>query len=211
LEVRQQKTYSIIVSPIDGVIAQSFIGSVEHQNNLAVQVNTPAFNVAPNLKTMELTLDIDESDIGNIKKDQKVVFTISAFPDKKFSGNITSVSINPVQKGNLVVYQPIVTCDNSEMLLKPGMTATVTIAIAVKENVLRVPNQALIVSPDFNDQPKQNEVPIVWKKNINPLQNSPLTRVEVKTGLSGDMFTEITDDSLKNGDEILVKIRQIEN
>ncbi|MCL1911484.1 MAG: efflux RND transporter periplasmic adaptor subunit [Leptospirales bacterium] len=211
VEIKQQKTYSIIVSPIDGVIAQSFIGSVENQNNRAVQVNTPAFNVAPSLKTMELTIDIDESDIGHIKKNQKVIFTVSAFPDKKFSGDIVSVSINPVQKGSLVVYQPIVTCDNSDMLLKPGMTATATIVVASKENVLRVPNQALIVSPNFDDEPKHNEVPVVWKKNINPLQSSPATEIEVKTGLSGDMFTEITDDSLKNGDEVLVKIRQIEN
>ncbi|MCL2026530.1 MAG: efflux RND transporter periplasmic adaptor subunit [Leptospirales bacterium] len=211
-EIRRQKTYSTIVSPIDGVVAQSFIGDAENKSNLAVQVNTLAFYIAPSLKTMELTLDIDESDIGNIKRNQKVVFTISAFPDKKFSGDIVSVSINPVNKGNLVVYQPVVICDNSEMLLKPGMTATATISIAVKEDVLRVPNQALIVSPDFfSDEPRNNETPVVWKKNNNPLQNSPLVRVEVKTGLTGDMFTEITDDSLQKGDEILVRIRQIEN
>jgi len=211
LEARQQKAYSIIVSPIDGVVAQSFIGTAEHQSGLAMQANTPAFYIAPSLKTMELILDIDESDIGSVKKNQKVIFSTSAFPDKKFSGDIVSVSINPVHKGNMVVYQPTVICDNSEMLLKPGMTATATIAVAVKENVLRVPNQALIVSPDFNEESRHSGVPVVWKKNTNPLQSSPLIMVEVKTGLGGDIFTEITDDSLKNNDEILVKIRQIEN
>ena len=211
-EIRQQKAYSVLVSPIDGIVAQSFIGDAEQKSNLAVQVNTPAFYIAPSLKTMELTLDIDESDIGNIKKNQKVIFSISAFPDKKFNGDIVSVSINPVNKGNLVVYQPVVICDNSEMLLKPWMTATATISIAAKENVLRVPNQALIVSPDFfSDQPVNNEASVVWKKNNNPLQNLPFTKVEIETGLSGDMFTEITGDSLKEGDEILVKVRQIEN
>jgi len=211
LGVRQQKTYSTIVSPIDGIVAQSFIGNAENQNNLAVQVNTLVFYIAPSLKTMELTLDIDESDIGNIKKNQKVLFTISAFPDKKFNGDIVSVPINSIQKGGLVVYQPIVICDNSEMLLKPGMTATATINIAAKENVLRVPNQALIVSPDFDSEPRNSRIPAVWKKNNTLLQDSPITMVEIKTGLIGDIFTEIIDDSLKNGDEILIKIRQIEN
>jgi len=213
LDARQQKAYSIMVSPIDGIVAQSFIGSSNSRNNIAVQVNTLAFYIAPSLKTMDMILDIDESDIGNIKKDQKVIFTTSAFPDRKFDGNIVSVPINPVQKGNLAVYQPTVICDNSEMLLKPGMNATATIAVSAKENVLRVPNQALIASPNFDDehQKQNNEAPVVWKKNSNPLQNSPFTRVEIKTGLSGDMFTEITDDSLKEGDEILIKIRQIED
>jgi HlyD family secretion protein len=208
-ETRQQKVSTVIVSPIDGVVVQSSVGTAGRYDSITVQVNTPLFYVAPSLKAMELTLDIDESDIGSVRKNQKVAFTVSAFPDKKFSGEITYVSISPVQKGGLIVYQPTVICSNTEMLLKPGMTATATIVTDIKENVLRVANQAFIVSPELEDVQKVDAV-VVWKKNSNPLANDPVNMVEVITGLSGDMFTEITGNGLKEGDDVLVKIRQID-
>jgi HlyD family secretion protein len=209
-ETRQQKTSTVIVSPIDGVIVQSSIGTAARYDSVGVGVNMAVFYVAPTLKTMELTLDIDESDIGSVRKNQNVVFTVSAFPDKKFSGEITYVSISPVHKGGLVVYQPTVICNNAEMLLKPGMTATATIVTDTKENVLRVANQALIVSPELEDDAQRGDAPVVWKKSGNPLSNDPVNMVEVTIGLSGDMFTEITGSGLKEGDDVLVKIRQVD-
>ena len=209
-EASLQKKNTVIVSPIDGVVVQSFVGTVDKPDNSALIGNSNAimFYVAPALDKMELLLDIDESDIGSIVKKQKVAFTVSAFPDKKFNGEIVSVSLNPVQKGGLVVYQPTVICDNSELMLRPGMTATATIMVAYKENVLRVSNQAFIVSPDFSDTPKSGTV--IWVKSSNPLQTDPANMVEVKTGLSGDMYTEVTEN-IDKGDQVLVKIRQVDN
>jgi HlyD family secretion protein len=208
-ETMQQKADTVIVSPIDGVIVQSSVGTAARYDSVGVHVNLPLFYMAPSLKTMELTLDIDESDIGSVRKNQNVVFTVSAFPDKKFSGEITYVSINPVQKGGLIVYQSTVICSNAETLLKPGMTATATIVTDIKENVLRVANQAFIVTPELGDVQK-GDAPVVWKKNSNPLANDPVNMIEVNSGLSGDMFTEITGNGLKEGDDVLVKIRQID-
>ena len=209
-EASLQKKNTVIVSPIDGVVVQSFVGTVDKPDNSALIGNSNAimFYVAPALDKMELLLDIDESDIGSIVKKQKVAFTVSAFPDKKFNGEIVSVSLNPVQKGGLVVYQPTVICDNSELMLRPGMTATATIMVAHKENVLRVSNQAFIVSPDFSDAPKSGTV--IWVKSSNPLQTDPANMVEVKTGLAGDMYTEVTEN-IDKGDQVLVKIRQVDN
>ncbi len=202
-EARKQKQNSVIVSPLKGVVVECLVA----QDGTA-GINSVAFYVAPTLSKMVLSLDIDESDIGSIVKGQKVSFTVSAFPDRKFSGEIAMVSFNPVKKGGLVTYQSTVICDNSELLLKPGMTATATVTVAKKENVLRVSNQAFIVSPDFTEE-VQSDGPVVWKKNINPLQEEPADMVSVKTGLAGDMYTEVTEN-LAEGDQVLVKIRQVE-
>lgn len=207
-EALQQKRNAVIVSPIDGVVVQSFIGTVEKPDRTVSIVGAmTVFYVTPSLEKMELILDIDESDIGSIKKGQQVFFTVSAFPDKKFNGEIVLVSSNPVQKGGLVVYQSTVICDNSELLLKSGMTATATIIVKQKNDTLRVSNQAFIVSPDFGNSSQSGSV--VWKKSINPLQKEPVNMVEVKKGLAGDMYTEVLDN-IKEGDEILVRIRQVD-
>jgi HlyD family secretion protein len=116
-ETLSQKRDSVVRSPIDGIVVESVVGPLS-----SVSRNGPMFYIAPSLAKMQLMLNIDESDIGSIKKNQKVVFTVSAFPDKKFNGEITYVSINPDKRGGLVTYQSNVLCDNSDLLLKPGMT-----------------------------------------------------------------------------------------
>lgn len=207
-ETALRKKNAAIVSPIDGVVIESLVGEPsDSTQGIRIGQNSTAFFVAPTVKKMVLVLDIDESDIGSIKKGQKVSFTVSAFPDKKFSGEITSVSNNPVYKGSLVVYQATVVCGNDELLLKRGMTATATVTAERKENVLRISNQAFIVSPEFADEGDDVDGTGVWKKSLNPLSEKSAERVAVKTGLAGDMFTEITE-GLSKGDEILVRVRQ---
>ena len=202
-ETLGQKRDTIVRSPINGIVVESSVAPLS-----SVRQNEPMFYVAPSLAKMQLVLNIDESDIGSIRKTQKVVFTVSAFPDKKFNGQITYVSINPEKKGGLVTYQSSVLCDNFELLLKPGMTATATIIVARKENVLRVPNQAFIVAPDFYDS-KKSKGNILWKKSGNTLKKYPVDKVEVKIGLVGDMFTEVLNN-IKKDDSVLIKMRQVD-
>jgi HlyD family secretion protein len=154
---------------------------------------------------MILTISIDESDIGNIKKGQQVIFSVSAFPDKKFNGIINQVRMNPVKSGGLVTYQALVVCENSELLLKPGMTATATVVIDQKANVLRVLNQAFLISPE-NDSDSENGKKYIWKKTGIGTGKS-YKKTEVKTGLAGDMHTEIVD-GIKPGDEVMIKIQE---
>ena len=194
---RVQKGYTRITAPIDGIVIQKNVSP-----NQPVTVNSMLFILVPSLKQMNLTISIDESDIGLIKKDQGVVFTVSAFPDKTFKGTINQVRINPIVKGGLVTYESLVVCDNRDQLLKPGMTATATIEISKKENVLRVPNQALIVNPGGGQS--DNEKNIVWRKIDKLSGKLPVEKVPVEIGLRGDNFTEIKKN-LKKGDRILIK------
>jgi HlyD family secretion protein len=194
---RTQKSYARITSPIDGIIIQKNIIP-----NQPVGINSSLFILVPSLKKMLLTISIDESDIGLIKKDQNVFFTVSAFPDKTFKGKINQVRINPVIKGGLVTYESLVICENGEQLLKPGMTATATIEINKRDNVLRVQNQALMVNPI--ESQSENDKNIVWRKVDAMSGKLPVEKVSVEIGLRGDNYAEIKKN-LKKGDKILIK------
>lgn len=198
--ILSEKQNTRVYSPISGIVI-----SVNVQLNAAISASSNMMLLTSSLKEMQLTINIDESDIGRVKSGQKVFFSVSAFPDKTFNGVINQVMINPVKSGALVSYQAIVLCNNEELLLKPGMTATATVVIDQKSAVLRVQNQAFIISPDedFVNEPGKK---YIWKKN-GKVAGNPYTRIEVMTGLVGDMHTEITS-GIKAGDEVLIKIQE---
>ncbi len=196
----KEREYVRVQSPINGIVVNVFA-----KKNSPVAVSTPLILLAPSLSRMLLTISIDESDIGFIKNGQQVIFSVSAFPEKKFIGTINQVRISPVKSGGLVTYQSLVLCDNSELLLRPGMTATATVVIEEKKNVLMVLNQAFIVSPG-DDVDADESKKIVWKKT-GIVKGKSYENVEVKIGLQGDMYTEITE-GLKENDEILVRVKQ---
>jgi HlyD family secretion protein len=173
------------------------------EKNQPVGVNTPLFLLAEGLNKMVLTINIDESDIGYIKVGQQVIFTVSAFPEKRFTGKIQQVRINPVKSGSLVSYQSIVICDNDELLLKPGMTATATVVIDEKKDVIRVLNQAFMVTPDDEDISGSSKGKIWIKSGV---VGKPYKGIEVKTGLSGDLYTEIIS-GLSGNEEVLIRIK----
>ncbi len=92
------------------------------------------------LKTMQIMVSIDETDIGKVKTGQKIKFTVNAYPDQTFTGAIRQVRFNPINRGGVITYDAVAMCDNSQYLLKPGMTAIVTIEVDKKQNIKRVPN-----------------------------------------------------------------------
>lgn len=193
-----QKEYTRIASPMNGIVI-----SREIENNMPTDIARTLFVVAPSLRNMRLIISVDESDIGIIRKDQVVNFTVSAYPDEKFEGKIGQIRINPIPKGGLVSYQSLVVCDNNKILLKPGMTATATIVVNDKDKTLCVPNQAFFVSPI--DMEYESGKKFVWVKTNKLVNGLPMTRIEVETGIRGDLFTEVTKN-LKAGDEVLVKV-----
>ncbi len=197
-QAREEKNSANIHSPINGIVINMY-----RDKNQAVAVNTPLFLLAENLKKMVLTINVDESDIGFIKIGQGVIFTVSAFPEKRFTGKIEQVRINPVKSGSLVSYQSIVICDNDELLLKPGMTATATVVIDEKKDVIRVLNQAFMVTPDDNEISGSSKGKIWIKSGI---VGKPYKGIEVKTGLSGDLYTEIIS-GLSGDEEVLIRIK----
>ncbi len=134
-----------ITSPIDGVIVSR---AVDEGQTVAASLNSPTlFIIANNLDQMQITAGVDEADIGKIKLDQLVEFSVDAYPTERFVGKVQQVRLNPSSESNVVTYDVIVDASNPESKLLPGMTCNVTFIIKAQENVLRVPEVATRFSP----------------------------------------------------------------
>jgi len=137
--------YAIIRSPIDGTVTAR---NVEAGQTVAASFATPTlFTIAKDLSKMEIKALVDESDIGQIKGGQSVRFAVQAYPSRKFAGTVKQVRVQPTTNSNVVNYTVVISAENNENLLLPGMTATVDFIIQHKENVLLVPNSALRFQP----------------------------------------------------------------
>ncbi len=137
--------YAFIHAPISGKIINR---NVEARQTVAASFSTPTlFTIAENLSKMQILADVDESDIGQIKVGQKVIFTVQAYPEKNFKGEVVQIRLSPETISNVVNYTVVVNADNSERLLLPGMTATLDFYVKEKKNVLLIPNMALRFQP----------------------------------------------------------------
>jgi HlyD family secretion protein len=137
--------YCKIRSPVDGVVIAR---DVDVGQTVASSFNTPTlFQIANNLKNMQIDAAVDEADIGGIKEDQEVDFTVDAYPNRTFHGVVTQVRNAPTTVNNVVTYDTVIGVTNSDYSLKPGMTATVSIIVADRDNVLEIPNSALRFQP----------------------------------------------------------------
>ena len=143
-------TYTIIKSPIDGVIIDR---RVNIGQTVAANLQAPVlFQIANDLSKMQVECSVDESDIGKVKEGQEVKFTVDAFPEENFTGKVRQVRYAPEIVQNVVTYTTIVEVNNPEMKLRPGMTATVSIVTGEAKNVLRVPNSALRFNPSLSPE-----------------------------------------------------------
>jgi HlyD family secretion protein len=137
--------YAFIVAPMSGKVINR---NVEQGQTVAASFSTPTlFTITDDLKVMKILINVDESDIGQIKLGQNVQFTVEAYPNKKFSGKVVQIRLNPETIQNVVNYTVVVNADNSEKLLLPGMTATADFYIDQRKDVLLVPNAALRLQP----------------------------------------------------------------
>lgn len=157
---RVDLTYTIIRSPIDGIVIQR---NVNEGQTVAASFQAPVlFQIANDLTKMQVECSVDEADIGKIKEGQKVRFTVDAFPEETFEGVVTQVRYAPVVSQNVVTYTTIVSFDNPEMKLRPGMTATVSIIVGEAHNVLRVPNSALRFTPQLSPEEMKKIFEEMW-------------------------------------------------
>lgn len=137
--------YATVRAPISGVVISR---SVDVGQTVAASLQAPTlFSIANDLKKMQVQASIDEADIGNVKVDQDVSFRVDAYPERDFEGVVSQIRLAPVVNQNVVTYTVIIAVDNPRMRLMPGMTATVTIEIANREDVLRVPGAAVRFTP----------------------------------------------------------------
>ena len=165
--------YATITSPIDGVVLSK---SVEEGQTVAASFSTPElFNIAQNLTDMRVIADVDEADIGEVKEGARVTFTVDAYPNDTFEGEVTQVRQEATTTNNVVTYEVVISAPNNDLKLKPGLTANVTIFTAEKQGVLCVPSKALRFTPTpetvgnmkIQDTNGKNKV---WTKEGNTLK-----------------------------------------
>jgi HlyD family secretion protein len=139
------KGKAIIRSPIDGIVLAR---SVEVGQTVTSGLQTPIlFTLARDLTRMRLHVDVDEADVGKVKEEQRAMFVVDAYPKRNFASKVVRLSNLPKAGTTVITYEGELTVDNSDRLLRPGMTATATIVTSEKKNVLTVPNAALRFQP----------------------------------------------------------------
>src|SRR5437016_10050981 len=137
--------YCNIYSPVDGVVISR---NVDVGQTIAASLQSPTlFTIANDLTRMQVNANVDEADIGNISDQADVKFTVDAYPNEGFRGRISEIRLNPQTVQNVVTYSVILSIENPEMKLKPGMTANITIIVDQRNNALKVPNASLRYSP----------------------------------------------------------------
>jgi HlyD family secretion protein len=215
--------YTIIRSPVNGIVVAR---NIEVGQTVAASFATPnLFLIALDLTKMQVDTNVSESDIGGMTEGKEATFTVDAYPGQRFSGTIRQVRLAPINVQNVVTYNVVVTVDNQDLRLKPGMTANVSIVVAQKEDVLKVPNAALRFVPPRTDQVGHEGKPV----RTSPVQRGPspggslvsanrsiwkqgpdgeLESVSVQTGISDGSATELVSGSLSEGDEVIVGIEQ---
>ncbi len=151
---------TVILSPVDGVVLNR---AVEPGQTVAASLQAPVlFKIAEDLAQMEIVLAVDESDIGQVKAGQAVSFTVDAFPDRQFKGEVRQVRIAATNTNNVITYPVVIAVDNSDQVLLPGMTTNAEIEVSRRDNVLKVPNAALrfkppesVLAAQANEQPQR--------------------------------------------------------
>lgn len=145
VKARKNLGYCYIYSTVDGVVMSR---AVEEGQTVASSFNTPElFIIANDLRKMRVIADVDEAEIGEVKEGQRAVFTVDAFPNDTFEGEVTQVRINPTTESNVVTYEVVVDAPNPDLKLLPGLTANVTIYTLDKQDVLSVPVRAFRFNP----------------------------------------------------------------
>ena len=194
-------SYATITSPIDGVILSK---AVEEGQTVAASFSTPElFVIAQDLTNMRVIADIDEADIGGVKEGQRVSFTVDAFPDDHFEGEVTQVRQEATTESNVVTYEVVISAPNKDLKLKPGLTANITIYTLEKDDVLAVPSKALRFMPNEaflqkGETIEDCDAPYkLWTR-----EGSVFKAHKVEIGTTNGIMTEIVS-GIKEGVEVL--------
>jgi HlyD family secretion protein len=193
-----------IYSPIDGVVISR---DVDVGQTVAASLQAPRlFIIAQDLKKMQIDTAVDEADIGKVAKGQKVTFTVDAYRNRSFEGVVEQVRLSPVVTSNVVTYSVMVNVFNNDLLLKPGMTASVEILSASRKDAVRLPTQALYFKAPDSMQEKMDELVSELATDTLPVwiltKKKPQLK-KVKIGIANNDFIEILDNGLQPGDRVI--------
>ncbi len=218
--------YTTIRSPVDGIVVAR---NIEVGQTVAASFATPnLFLIALDLTKMQVDTNVSESDIGGITEGKEGTFTVDAYPGVPFSGTIRQVRLAPINVQNVVTYNVVVGVDNKDLRLKPGMTANVSIVVAQRDNVLKVPNAALRFMPPKSEQvvghsgdgkpAKSDGVGRATRTGSSSTTNARTlwklgesgepVAIPVQTGISDGAATELLSDGVGEGEQVIVGIEQ---
>ena len=223
---RTNLSYSIIRSPVSGIVIDR---QIDVGQTVAASFQTPTLiKIAQDLSKMQIDTSFAEADIGNIKVGQLAKFSVDAFPNLNFEGVVKQIRLNPVTTSNVVSYNVVISVDNPQQILLPGMTAYVSIVFAKHDNVMLVPNGALRYKPKLdnggdssktaanghgtNQSPgkggrrkssETTEAGGFGRGKVFVLQDGKPQLREVKVGITDGKLTEIVSDVLKPGDQVI--------
>jgi len=201
---RTSFNYTIIRSPISGVVIAR---NIDVGQTVAASFQTPTlFQIAKDLRQMQIDTSVAEADIGHLHLGQTVNFSVDAFQDREFTGTVEQVRLNPVIQQNVVSYNVIVAVSNDDGVLLPGMTANVRFTVNQKKGVLRVPNAALRFKPAGEDADTAAAAARPPGKHmLYRLEDGKPVSINVKTGVSDNNYTEILEGDVAEGDRIIVR------
>ncbi len=206
---------AVVISSIDGIVLNK---NVEIGQTIAATMQAPVlFTLAKDLSKMELIVSVDEADIGDIRSELNVTFNVDTYPKKTFIGNIRQVRLKPQEVNGVITYDTVVSVDNSELLLKPGMTATAQIITKTIKNRFIIPNSALRFSPKiptkttkgFSFAPssvKQEPINLEKKdeRSVWILRDNRAIKIVVEVIDSDGKFSAIKSKELNEDDEIII-------
>jgi len=212
---------SRILSPIDGVV---LMRNVDPGQVVASSLQAPVlFTIAEDLTKMEVQVDVDEADVGKVREGQRAVFSVDAYPERTFEATITQLRFGSEVVQGVVTYKAVLTADNPDLLLRPGMTATAEITVDKVQDVLTVSNEALRFTPPQTETQRDNRsflmrlipgrprfrapssnVQTGPERQVWVLRDGKAVAVKVKVGVSDGKRTEVDGGGLKAGDAVIV-------
>lgn len=202
---------AVIRAPISGIVISR---NVEAGQTVAASFQTPVlFTLAEDLTNMELHLDIDEADIGQVRTKQDAEFSVDAFPERRFPATITSLRVAPRTVQGVVTYEALLFVENPDLLLRPGMTATADINTDHRHDVLLVPNAALRITPPGEDAEQVLQADRTTperQRQVWMLRDGKPVPIPVTIGATDGRWTEVTGGELVSGTPLLVDITREE-
>ena len=209
---------AVVISPIDGVVLNK---AVEVGQSVVATMQIPTlFTIAQDLEKMEVIVSVDEADVGQVREAQMVTFSVDAYPDRTFKGYIKQVRKNSVVVNNVVTYETVVSVDNKDQLLLPGMTVSADITTNVVKDALLVSNSALRFSPPKKEK-KNKDVnlfgpPVIKektdlstnKKKLWILKDGKAVAIPIELGESDGIYTVITKGDISLDEKIIVGIQE---
>ena len=223
-QARVDLNRTIIRSPVTGTVISR---SVDVGQTVAASLSSPTlFTIAQDLTRMQVDTNVSEADVGSVAVGQVATFTVDAYPGQVMHGTVREIRSAPIVVQNVVNYNAVIAVDNPEQKLKPGMTATVSILVAQRQNVLKIPKAALRFQPQLTPKEREQFITAFQKQQMasasNGLGATPrkawqsiprvwtltsegeLWPVAVRLGINDNQFSELQEGNLQEGQELII-------